>query len=148
MRRYETIYILRPDVDEGVHVEIRDRVEGLIKDAQGNIELHESWGRKKLSYYVKKHNKGHFMYVVYAGVPTLVAELERNLRLAEPVIKYQTVRLEDDTEVVRPFAAEPMPDEKPEPEPEEEKAEDEKAEEPAAEEAKAEEPEAEKKDEE
>ena len=63
----------------------------------GEILKAENWGKRKLAYEVKKQKKGTYVYFLYEAGPTLVAELERNLRLTDATIKFMTVKLEKDS---------------------------------------------------
>jgi small subunit ribosomal protein S6 len=66
---------------------------------QGQLLKVEAWGRRKLAYPVAKHKKGVYVYVRYVGKGGLVSELERNLKLQDSVLKYQTVQTRDNVDV-------------------------------------------------
>jgi small subunit ribosomal protein S6 len=89
---YETIYILRSDVD----AETAERVQGRVSDAldreQGRLVKVESWGRRKLAYPIGKQRKGVYVFLRYVGGGGLVAEVERNLKLQDAVVKFMTVQ--------------------------------------------------------
>jgi small subunit ribosomal protein S6 len=91
-KEYETIYILRPDVDADTADKVQSRVSEVVSRDQGKLVKVESWGRRKLAYPVKKHKKGVYVYVKYIGRGGLVAELERNLKIQDSVLKFQTVQ--------------------------------------------------------
>ncbi|MBM2837649.1 MAG: rpsF [Deltaproteobacteria bacterium] len=95
MRRYETIFIASPELSDDDVKGITEKVTGLIEKMGGQIEKTEDWGTRKLAYEVKKKSRGHYVYVRFSGKSDLVAELERNLRINEGVIKYQSVLVED-----------------------------------------------------
>lgn len=95
MRKYETIFIANPDLSDDEVKGITEKVKGLIEKAGGQVEKAEDWGTRKLAYEVKKKSRGHYVYVKFSGKSDLVAELERNLRINEGVIKYQSVQVED-----------------------------------------------------
>ncbi|HKO94296.1 MAG TPA: 30S ribosomal protein S6 [Polyangiaceae bacterium] len=94
-REYETIYVLRPDAGREASESISTRVQDVISKQRGALTRVENWGYRKLAYPVKKHGRGVYVYVKYLGDGELVSELERNLRLQDAVLKFQTVRLED-----------------------------------------------------
>ena len=96
LREYETIYILRSDVDADGADKIAQRIAEVIDREKGKLLKFESWGRRRLAYEVKKQRKGVYMYAKYLGKGGLVAELERNLRLSDVVLKHQTVLTADD----------------------------------------------------
>jgi small subunit ribosomal protein S6 len=98
-REYETIYVLRSDVD----AETAERVQGRVSDAldreQGKLVKVESWGRRKLAYPIGKQRKGVYVYLKYVGGGGLVAEVERNLKLQDSVVKFMTVQTADDVDL-------------------------------------------------
>jgi len=95
-REYETIYILRPDVDNAAAEKIVDRAKDVIARLDGTLTKLDNWGKRKLAYPIQKSNRGIFVYLKYVGYGDLVAELERNLRLLDQVVRFQTVLLQED----------------------------------------------------
>jgi small subunit ribosomal protein S6 len=93
MRKYETIFILDPDLEEEQTLPIIEKIKGIITQASGEILKVEDWGKRKLAYEVKKKSKGHFILIHFLGSPALLSELERNFRVMDAVIKFQSVRL-------------------------------------------------------
>lgn len=93
-REYETIYILKPNVDPDEAQKLADRIQEIMSSMGGRLLRVDSWGKRRLAYIIRKHSRGIFIYLKYLGLPGLVAELERNLRLVESVIRYQTIVLE------------------------------------------------------
>ncbi len=90
---YETIFVLRPDVDPDAAEKLQTRLTDIIAREKGTLVKVESWGRRKLAYPVAKQRRGIYIYLGYVGQGGLVAELERNLRLADFVLKFLTVKL-------------------------------------------------------
>ncbi|MBN1653783.1 MAG: 30S ribosomal protein S6 [Deltaproteobacteria bacterium] len=92
-RAYEMIYILRP----GVHPDEADRIAArfseIVKSRTGKLVNLNNWGRRRLAYPIKKESRGVFVYARFLGYEDLVAELERNLRLIDSVLRYQTILL-------------------------------------------------------
>jgi len=99
LREYETIYILRNDVDADAADKVANRVTEVVEREKGRLVKFEAWGRRKLAYEVNKQRKGVYVYVKYLGKGGLVQELERNLRLADTVLKHLTVQTADDVDV-------------------------------------------------
>ena len=95
-REYETIYILRPDVDNAAAEKVIDRVKDVIARLDGTLTKLDNWGKRKLAYPIRKNTRGIFVYVKYVGFGDLVAELERNLRLLDEVVRFQTVLLQEE----------------------------------------------------
>ena len=98
-KEYETIYILRSDVDADTADKVQNRVSEVIGRDNGKLVKVESWGRRKLAYPVGKQKKGVYVYVKYVGRGGVVQELERNLRLQDTVLKFQTVLTAEDVDV-------------------------------------------------
>lgn len=98
-REYETIYILRPDVDNEGAEKVQQRVYDVLQREKGQLVKLETWGRRKLAYPVKKQRNGVYFYARFIGKGGLVAELERNLKLTDSVMKYQTVVLQENVEL-------------------------------------------------
>ncbi len=97
-KEYETIYVLRPDVDADTAEKVQGRVSEVIGRDAGTLVKVEAWGRRKLAYPVNKHQKGVYVYVKYVGRGGLVQEIERNLKLQDAVLKYQTVLIASDVD--------------------------------------------------
>jgi len=97
-REYETIYILRPDVDTDVAERVIDRARDVIKRLDGTLTKLDNWGKRKLAYPIQKNTRGIFVYLKYVGFSDLVAELERNLGLLDEVVRFQTVLLREDVD--------------------------------------------------
>jgi len=92
-REYETIYVLRPDAGRETSESIGTRVLDVISKQHGSLTRVENWGYRKLAYPVRKHGRGVYVYLKYVGDGQLVSELERNLRLQDAVLKFQTVKI-------------------------------------------------------
>jgi len=98
-REYETIYVLRPDVDPDGADRVANRIADVIGREKGKLVKVETWGRRRLAYPVAKQTRGVYYYLKYLGQGGLVAELERNLRMIDTVMKFQTVLLRDEVVV-------------------------------------------------
>ncbi|MFI5307175.1 MAG: 30S ribosomal protein S6 [Polyangiales bacterium] len=118
-REYETIYIMRSSVEPDEAERIGQRVREIVVARGGRLLRVDNWGRRRLAYPIRKATRGAFVYVKYVGLNDLVAEIERQLRLIDDVVRFQTVmvkervRVEDyevdpkDTEFQRLEQAEP-----------------------------------------
>src|SRR5258708_40096387 len=95
-REYETIYVLRQDVDPDSADKVATRVADVVRGENGKLIKVETWGRRKLAYVVAKQRRGVYYYLKYLGGGAVVNELERNLRMLDTVLKFQTVLLRDD----------------------------------------------------
>jgi len=95
-REYETIFIINPDVAGDIIDDVAGRLTGVVERLEGKLLKAENWGRRRLAYPIRKHARGVYIYLRYLGYSDLVHELERNLRMIEPVIKYLTVKVDED----------------------------------------------------
>jgi small subunit ribosomal protein S6 len=96
MRKYETVFILDPDLKDQARTTLYDRVKDIISKGNGILLDLDEWGNKKLAYEIKKKFRGFYVCVTYGGTGSLVKELERNLRLSDTVLKFMTLLLSDD----------------------------------------------------
>jgi len=98
-REYETIYILRPNTpNEGV-AEVNTKIKGVIEAMGGKIIKVDNWGKRRLAYEVAKERKGIYLYWLYLAQPGIVEEAERNLRMLDNVIRYLTVKVDENIDV-------------------------------------------------
>src|SRR3954447_17006842 len=98
-REYETIYILRSSVDPDEADRVANRVREVITSLGGRLLRIDNWGRRRLAYTIRKSTRGVFVYLRYVGLNNLVAEIERNLRLIDDVMRFQTVQIKDKVHV-------------------------------------------------
>ncbi len=95
IRRYETVFILEPDIEDARRQEILGRLDGVIQKGEGILIKREDWGVRKLAYDIRRFSKGQYILYDYAGSSRIVSELERNLKMFEPVLRFLTVRQEE-----------------------------------------------------
>ena len=96
-RLYDLIFIARPATPEDEIKKVIAGIEHTCAEKGGKIEKTEHWGTRKLAYRVAKHREGMYVYQqIRTSHADLIAELERRLRVQDVVIKYLTVRLDED----------------------------------------------------
>jgi len=88
MREYELIFIVHPDLEETATNEVVERVQGWITEAGGKINKVDPWGKRRLAYPIRKQNEGQYFFLLIQIAPSDIAELERNLRFLEPVMRF------------------------------------------------------------
>ncbi len=98
LREYETIYILRPDVTRDAQERVAARMNEVLGREQGRLTAIENWGRRQLAYPVAKQKRGVYVYLRYLGGGGLVSEIERNLRVLDEVVKFQTIQIKLDVD--------------------------------------------------
>jgi small subunit ribosomal protein S6 len=96
-RLYDLIFIARPATPEDEIKKVLTTIEHAVAEKGGKIEKTEHWGTRKLAYKVAKHREGIYVYQqVRTNHGELVHELERRLGVQDAIIKYQTVRLDEE----------------------------------------------------
>src|SRR5205814_838156 len=98
LREYETIFLVRPDLAEDLVDKIVERMRGIVHRDGGKVIKVENWGKKKTAYEVKKNFRAIYIRFLYLGGTRQVAEFERNLRMTDDVLKYQSVKVADDVD--------------------------------------------------
>jgi small subunit ribosomal protein S6 len=95
MPLYEHIFMARQDVTPQQVEAMVDQYKGVIEQNGGNVEKTEMWGVKSLAYRIKKNRKAHFtMFNLDAPAPA-VAEMERQMRINEDILRFMTIRVEE-----------------------------------------------------
>jgi small subunit ribosomal protein S6 len=95
-RTYEIMFIVRPDVEEADLDKLIEGFSGNITSGGGEVTNVEKMGRRRLAYTVRKFNDGFYVLLNVAAPGNLIAEIERRLRVSEPVIKFITVRMDEE----------------------------------------------------
>ena len=89
-REYEVIYVLAPNADNTEAERINAKVTEVVGNFGGKLLKLDNWGRRKLAYPIQRNTRGIFVYAKYVAKPGVVAEIERNLRIADSVLRYQS----------------------------------------------------------
>ncbi len=97
-REFETIFILSPDTNQDGIGAVNTRVRGVIDQMGGRVLKLDNWGKRKLAYEVQKNMKGIYLYWQYLATPGVVEEIERNLRMLDSVIRYYTVKVDENVD--------------------------------------------------
>ena len=105
MRNYEIIFIVRPDVTEEDVDKLIAQMEGVVTGAGGQVEKVEKLGRRRLAYRVEKQREGIYVLFRLQGSGDTVKEFERRLKVLDTVIKYLTIRIDEDLERAEKFKA-------------------------------------------
>lgn len=88
MREYELIFIVHPDLETAAFDEVVEKVQGWIKEDGGEISKVDVWGKRKMAYPIRKKEEGQYVLLEIKMPPTSILNLERNLRLLEPVMRF------------------------------------------------------------
>jgi small subunit ribosomal protein S6 len=96
MRNYEIMFIVNPNTADEEIDKINGQLEHIITAGGGKIEKIEKMGRRRLAYEVDKHREGQYVLFVIGANGDIIRECERRLRVMDPVIKYITVRTDEE----------------------------------------------------
>jgi len=105
MRNYEIIFIVRPDATEEDVDKLISQMECVVTGTGGKLEKVEKLGRRRLAYRVAKQREGIYILFRVQGSGDTVKEFERRLKVIDAVIKYMTVRIDEDLERAEKFKA-------------------------------------------
>ena len=95
-RTYELMFIVRPDMTEEDQDKLIANLESQVGTAGGTVKSMERMGKRRLAYLVRKFQDGIYLLMVLEGDGAMVKEIERRLRVTEPVIKFITVRVDEE----------------------------------------------------
>ena len=95
-RTYEIMFIVRPDVEEADLDKLIEGFQKNVTDGGGEVRTTEKMGRRRLAYTVRKFNDGFYVLLTVGAPGSLIGEIERRLRVSEPVIKFITVRMDEE----------------------------------------------------
>ncbi len=93
---YELTFIMKSELADDQQKTFVEKVKGIITNHNGEVLVTEDWGRKKLAYPIIKETRGSYHHLVFSGDNGAVAEIERNMRINESVLRYMTIGLEKD----------------------------------------------------
>ena len=95
-RTYEIMFIVRPDVEEADLDKLIEGFSANVTNGGGEVKSVEKMGRRRLAYTVRKFNDGFYVLLNVAAAGSLITEIERRLRVSEQVIKFITVRMDEE----------------------------------------------------
>jgi small subunit ribosomal protein S6 len=93
MHRYETLFIVHPELPEAQVRETVDRIRRLIESMGGEVTEFQDWGMRDLAYPIRKQPRGIYALVQYAARPEVVKELERGMKLSDEILRFVSVRM-------------------------------------------------------
>ncbi len=97
MPGYETTVVTKPTIGDDKAGAIKSKIEAVLKERGGELQLQEDWGSRRLAFRVQNETKGRYFYFAYTGDNTAVSEIERNLRINEDIMLHMSVRRNDGT---------------------------------------------------
>lgn len=101
-RRYETMIVLRVDLQEAGVKEQAERIRKVLEAQGATVAGIHEWGLRELAYIIQKERRGYYLLAEYSAGAAAVAELERTLKLSDAVLRFVTIRQDDDAPPVVP----------------------------------------------
>lgn len=92
IRKYETMYVLRPDLEEEAIKQNVQKFSNLIVEQGGQVEKVDEWGKRKLAYPIENFREGYYVLMNFTAQPFVPRELERVYKITDEVIRYLIVR--------------------------------------------------------
>ncbi|MCF8045744.1 MAG: 30S ribosomal protein S6 [Desulfarculaceae bacterium] len=90
MRKYETVFISHPDLQEQARKDLFEKVKNIVAKENGILVEFDDWGNKKLAYEIRKNTRGHYVCMTFGGNGDTVREMERIFRLDDSILKFMT----------------------------------------------------------
>ena len=94
MVNYESMYILKPDMEEEKKDSLVKRFSDIVTNNGGEIEKIDEWGKKRLTYPIQYINDGYYVLMTFKAPPELPTELERNYKISDDILRYMVVNLD------------------------------------------------------
>ena len=95
LRSYQSVLILKPDLDETQVDQVLEKIGGFLKENDGSCLKVEKWGKKRLAYRVKKNRFGYYLNIYHTCGNQNVSSLETEYKLFDQIIRYLIIRLGD-----------------------------------------------------
>lgn len=93
MRHYETVFIVNPDLSEEENAQIASSYQEILVDGGATMLKVDDWGRRRMAYEIKKFSKGYYTLYEYASeLPEAIAEMERKMRIDDNIIRFMTIK--------------------------------------------------------
>ncbi len=109
MNKYELVYIIDTAVEEEARKALIDRFNGIITENGGTVDKVEEWGKRRLAYAIDYKTEGYYVLVNFSSEASLPLELERNMKINDKVLRYQTIRILERKVGIKPRAPRPQP---------------------------------------
>ena len=95
-RIYEVVFIVDPEADEAEVMKLSEAVQKIITDQSGSIAKIDMWGRRQLAYEINHRKEGSYVLLEVVGSGAEIAELERRMRVNDRILRYMTIRVDED----------------------------------------------------
>jgi small subunit ribosomal protein S6 len=109
MNQYEVMYVIDAALEDSARVELINRFSDLVKKNGGEIDRVDEWGKRRLAYAINYKTEGYYVLMYIKAPSDLPRELERNLQIADSVLRYLVIRYEGEVpakrEPLKPYVA-------------------------------------------
>lgn len=95
MRKYETIFIVHPSLDEEAVKAVVEKFKGVIENGGGVVDNVDYWGKRKLAYEINKVNEGYYTLFNFSSEPELPKELDRIFRISDNIVRHIIIKEEE-----------------------------------------------------
>ena len=95
MRQYELMYILQPTLSAEEQTALVERYNDLIASMNGSVEKTDRWERRQLAYELKGYRDGYYVVVDFQGDSALINEIDRQMKITEPILRHMIIRKDD-----------------------------------------------------
>ena len=92
MNSYETLYIIKPDVEEEERAALIEKFAGLVREDGGEVENIDEWGKRKLAYEINYIGEGYYVLMNFKANPDLPLEMERQFKITENIMRFIVIR--------------------------------------------------------
>ena len=102
MNKYELVYVIDVNLEDEARKAVIDRFNGMIEQNGGKVTKVEEWGKRRLAYPINYKTEGYYVLVNFESEATLPREIERTMQIAESILRYLIVKVEDKRSNVKP----------------------------------------------
>jgi len=102
MNKYELVYVIDAALEDEARKAVIDRFNGMIEQNGGKVLKVDEWGKRRLAYPINYKTEGYYLLVNFESEATLPREIERNMQIAETILRYLIVKVEDKRSNVKP----------------------------------------------
>ena len=102
MNKYELVYVIDTALDDDARKVVIDRFNGMIEQEGGKVLKVDEWGKRRLAYPINYKTEGYYVLVNFESEATLPREIERTMQIAESILRYPIVKVEEKRSNVKP----------------------------------------------
>lgn len=96
MRKYEIMYIVRPDIEEDAQTELIERFNQILTDQGADIEKVDEMGKRRFAYPIKNYRDGYYVVINFTGDHNAVNEFDRQAKFTDDIVRHMIIRLDEE----------------------------------------------------